>query len=227
LDFAAFERLVRSLTTEIPASYLEGIAAIEVSKRCVPHPVHADVFTMGECVPVHGDTETTVSRIVLYYGSFRALERERSGFSWRDEVWETLTHELRHHIEWRADNESLERFDWAADQNFAREEGRPFDPTFFLSGERVAPHTYRIDDDVFIDVVVRRRPEAWTFTWHGVVYRCEVPAGSLPMFVAVDGLRRPPPGDAVLVFRRRPRLLDLIRRSPVPVGTRVHATPAA
>ena len=216
MDFREFERLVRRLARDIPEAYLDGIAAVDVSPKSVPHPTRADVYTLGECIPLHGDADEAQSRVVLYHGSFRALASTQEDFAWREEAWETLTHELRHHLEWRANADALEVFDWAADQNFARQEGKPFDPLFHLSGERVDDGVFRIDDDVFLDRLVRRRPEAVDLTWHGVRYRVVVPDVPLPLFLTLDGLREPPPGEAIIVLRRRGRLWDLLRRPQPP-----------
>src|SRR5439155_1125503 len=79
------------------------------------------------------------------------LARFAPEFEWRHETWETLSHELRHHLEWRANVEALEAYDWAAEQNFARQEGEAFDPTFYRSGEALAPGVYKVDDDVFVE----------------------------------------------------------------------------
>lgn len=43
--------------------------------------------------------------IALYYGSF--LEVAGEGFDWEAEVWETLLHELRHHLESLAGRDDL------------------------------------------------------------------------------------------------------------------------
>lgn len=220
MDFPAFRRLVERLSREIPDAYLDGIAAIEVSPKTVPHPTRADIYTLGECVPVHGGGDEVTSRVVLYHGSFRALAELRDDFAWRDEAWETLTHELRHHLEWRADAGALEAYDWAAEQNFARHDGQPFDPLFHQSGERVDEGVYRVDDDVFLDRPVRRTPATLEVAWRGEAYAVPVPDVVLPAFVTLDGLREPPPGEVVLVLRRKPRLRDLVRRPPPPVSTR-------
>jgi hypothetical protein len=225
MDFREFERLVRRLAREIPREYLDGIAAVDVSPKTIPHPVRADVYTLGECIPLHGDGDEILSRIVLYHGSFRALAGLHGDFAWRAEAWDTLTHELRHHLEWRANADALEAFDWAAEQNFARQEGQPFDPLFHLSGERVEEHVYRIDDDVFLDRVVRQRPPEAEVTWHGRPYRVVVPDVSLPLLLTLEGLRDPPPGDVVLVVRRRGGLRDLLRRPPAPTQAVTRATP--
>lgn len=216
MQYDEFERLIRHLAADVPARYLVGIATIDVSPRTLPHPTRADVYTLGECIPIHGDLDDVVSRVVVYHGSFRALAKQDEGFSWRDEAWETLTHELRHHLEWRANADALERYDWAAEQNFARQEGRPFDPLFHTAGEEVAERVYRVDDDFFFDVVVRGRPTQYAVTWHGRASQVDVPDRPLPLFLTLDGLEDPPPGEVVVVFRRRPRFRDLLRPKTPP-----------
>jgi len=143
---------VDRLARDVPAEFRDGIVAIDVSPKTVPHPVRGDVYTLGECVPLDwtGGGASLQSRIVLYHGSFQALAR-LGELDWREEAWETLSHELRHHLEWRADAAALEAYDWAAEQNFARHDGQPFDPAFPRSGERIAAGVYKVDDDVFIE----------------------------------------------------------------------------
>ena len=226
-----FRALVARLSTEVPEEFLDGIAEITVSPRAVPHPTRADIFTLGHCIPFHtGDTggaDEIQSRVVLYHGSFRALAELDPDFDWRTETWETLTHELRHHLEWRAREGALEAFDEAAEQNFARMDGEPFDPLFHLSGEAVAEGVYQVDDDFFLDRVVRRLPAVLEFGWHGRSYRATPPAETvLPCFLTVEGIGDPPPGELVLVFRRRAGLFDLFRQ-PRPFTGVVAAEPAA
>jgi hypothetical protein len=131
----AFTKMVEGLRARVPSEFLQGIVSVEVSPKSVPHPIRADVYTLGECIPLEwsGDGTDLHSRVVLYHGSFAALAG-KGGLDWRDEAWETLTHELRHHLEWRANVQALERYDWAAEQNFARHEGEPFDPLFYRAG---------------------------------------------------------------------------------------------
>src|SRR3989441_10647942 len=113
------------------------------------------------------------SRIILYHGSFASLAR-LGDFDWREETWETLTNELRHHLEWRAHLDRLEAYDRAADENFKRHEGQPFDPVFYRSGEELAPGVYKVDDDVFMERTtwnVQRGGEEVEAAWHGRRYR--------------------------------------------------------
>ena len=216
MRLADFEAMVRRMADEVPREFLQGIAEIVVSPRTVPHPTRAEIYTLGECIPLPdgagGGPEAVQSRIVLYHGSFAALARVNGGLDWREEAWETLTHELRHHLEWRARAPDLEEFDWAVEQNFARQDGEAFDPTFFLSGEPVSDGLWRVEDDVFIDRVVARARR----TGGGGLARPELPCRRprgchAPCFLTLDGVADPPEGDLVLVLRRKPGLRDLLR----------------
>ena len=217
---ADFQKMVATMAAELPREYFEGVAAVDVSEKSVPHPTRAEIYTLGECIPIptgpEAGEEGVQSRIVLYHGSFQSLSRIEQGFDWRGEAWETLTHELRHHLEWKARRGDLEKFDRAAEQNFARMEFEPFDPLFYLDGERLAPGWYQVDDDRFHEQLVRELPERVSFDWHGVRYQLQVPPHvTLPAFLTVEGVDDPPPGELVVVLRRKPRIWDLFR-TPTP-----------
>jgi hypothetical protein len=213
-----FEAMVRRLADEVPADFLDGVADIAVSSRTVPHPDRAEIYTLGECIPLPASdpaSEGIQSRIVLYHGSFAALARLQKGFDWRAEAWETLTHELRHHLEWRARAPALEAFDRAVEQNFARQDGEPFDPLFYLDGEPAGEGAYRVEEDVFLDRLVTQVPSTVRVQWRGRLYDVEVPPEtSLPAFLTLEGVAEAPEGDLVLVLRRQPGLRDLVRPRP-------------
>ena len=95
--------------------------------------------------------ETTRSVVALYYGSFRELSRLDPGFDWEGELWETLTHELRHHLESLADQDELGGVDYAMEESFKRSEGLDFDPCYYQSGDEVAPGVFRVETDFFIE----------------------------------------------------------------------------
>ena len=218
--------MVERLAGEVPEQYLQGIAAVEVSSKTIPHPFHPHVFTLGECIPIETGSDHVLSRVVLYHGSFSELARERDDFDWQAEAWETLLHELRHHVEWQAETDSLGEYDWAAEQNFARGAGHPFDPAFYRSGERSAEGVYRVDDDVFIERLVSGvLPTEVEVTWHGRRYVVAVPEARPPLYLALDGLAHPPSGEVVMVFRRRLRLWDLLRRPGTVTQERASAEP--
>ena len=215
-----FEAMIRRLCDEVPTDFFDGIVEVVVSPRTVPHPERSEIFTLGECIPLPiqlgSGLDGVQSRIVLYHGSFAALAQVQDGFDWRVEAWQTLTHELRHHLEWRARAPDLEDFDWAVEHNFARRDGEPFDPTFYLSGEAQPDGKYQVEDDVFIEQIVRSLPQTTTFAWRGRRYSTAVPAeADLPCFLIVEGVTDPPEGDLVLVLRRKPGVRDLFGPSGV------------
>ena len=219
MTFEDFRALVRRLQQDIPAQFERGVSEIDVSPKTVPSPVHRDVYTLGECIPLSwtGNGSDLQSRIVLFYGSFQALAHQRPDFDWRGEAWETLTHELRHHLEFRAHVDALQEFDWAAEQNFARHEGKPFDPLFYRSGERIADGVFKVDDDVFLEGTAE-------FSWHGKRYRAPVDGVQPPAFLTLHGLADAPHGDAVLVLRKHGSLSDLWTR-PTVLQTMVEVVP--
>ncbi len=217
MQLEAFEELVRGMAREVPMRYFDGITEVVVSPRAVAHPTRDDIYTLGECIPLGIDAEgadAVQSRVVLYHGSFAALATFDSAFDWEAEAWETLTHELRHHVEWRAQQATLEHYDAAAEANFARQDGEGFDPLFFHEGLRIEPDVYEVDDDIFVDIVVAEIPDPITFTWRGRRYHAARPDGmTLPAYLEVGGLIDPPVGDLVLVVRRKVRFRDLFRHA--------------
>jgi hypothetical protein len=222
-----FEAMVAEMVRELPAEFRAGIAGIEVTPKTVPHPLRDGVYTLGECIPhsfgAPGEGGAGLrSSVLLHHGSFAALAAGSPGFDWREEAWETLTHEIRHHLEWRADAAALEAFDAAVEANYARQEGERFDPLFFQDGERLAPSVTKVEDDVFVDRPLGRR--AWRraggsqvpVEWHGRAWRVTLPL-RLPdvLFVTLLGLEPEPAGDVVLVVRRKAGLRDLLRHPEV------------
>ena len=217
MRLADFEVMVNGMAAELPAEYLDGIAEVLVSRSTLPHPVRADVYTLGECIPLPAtadDVDSIQSRVVLYHGSFQALAGTDPEFDWREEAWETLTHEIRHHLEWRARAPALEALDAAAEANFARHDGEAFDPSFYRDGEEVAPGVFRVEDDYFLEI--RPRGDEAEFAWHGRAWTASLPAGTAaPAFLTVQGLDEPPPGDLVLVIPRRTGIAGLFKAPDV------------
>src|SRR3989442_4009763 len=224
-----FRSLVDRLARDVPAEFSDGIVAIEVSPKSLPHPLRSEVYTLGECVPLDwsGSGADLQSRVVLYHGSFAALAR-LGDFDWRAEAWETLTHELRHHLEWRAIFSRLEAYEWAAEENFKRHEGAPFDALSYRSGECVEDEVWKVDDDLFVSLDDSgARGKEIEIPWHGRAYQVAVPPVELTtaLFLILDGLRDPPPGDAVVVVKPAQGLRDLLRRHPAPVQVVARGTP--
>lgn len=159
MTFEAFERRAREMFDEVPDEMRRGVTYLVVSEEAVPHPEIADVYTLGECATGEYDLgfdapDVIRSGVHLYYGSFRKLAELDPEFDWEGELWETITHEIRHHRESTAGEDALEDFDYAADENFKRREGQPFDPLFYRAGEPVAENAWEVDGDLFVERLI-------------------------------------------------------------------------
>lgn len=162
MDFQTFERRAREIYATVPDRFLEGIDGLEVSLRTELHPTLPEVFTLGECLTEHypsefGGAGEVRSIVVLYYGSFLELARRDEAFDWEGELYETITHEVRHHLESLAAENQLEEIDYAEDQNFHRRQGEPFDPFFFRAGNLQDDGSWEVGGDLFLEVPVDRR----------------------------------------------------------------------
>jgi predicted Zn-dependent protease with MMP-like domain len=169
MKFEEFEATARRMWSEIPEEYKEGIDGLVVRKEALEHPEHDDYFTLGMCFTEpypggYGGPESTRSILALYYGSFVGIAEDDPEFPWEDELWETITHELRHHLEYLVEDETLERVDYAAEQSHLRFEGLDFDPWYFQSGLQVAPGVYRVEGDVYVEQ--KWKPDAFLATGH-------------------------------------------------------------
>ena len=114
--------------------------------------------------------------MVLYYGSFLELSRRDENFDWEGELYETITHEVRHHLESLATEDQLEEIDFAEDQNFHRRQGEPFDPFFFRAGVRRDDGGWEVGGDIFLEVQVDRE-KGWPVPvqWQGETVHLERP----------------------------------------------------
>ena len=156
MNYADFERRAQEIFAGIPPDLRGGVEFLVVSRRRVPHPELPEVYTLGECATGELDLgmdlpDAMRSAVHLYHGSFRAVAALDSDFDWETELEETLLHEIRHHRESTAGEDALEDFDYAADENFKRREGLPFDPLFYRSGEPVDAGAWEVDGDLFVE----------------------------------------------------------------------------
>jgi hypothetical protein len=106
MDFELFSRSAERCFAGIPPEFVRGITGVHVHRGAKVHPEMADYYTLGECgddeAAALTDPEALLSRIHLYYGSFRAIAAREPGFDWEEELRETILHEVRHHLEDRA-----------------------------------------------------------------------------------------------------------------------------
>ena len=202
----------------IPEEYRQGIDGVEPLRKTVPHPTIPDVFTLGECLSEHypsdfGGAGDIQSRVVLYYGSFLELSRSDKGWDWEEELWETITHEIRHHLEHLASDDALDELDYAEDQNFARRDGNRFDPFFHRSGVPIAEGRFEVDGDVFIELEVDVEGNGRIlFEWEGEELEVGTPddLGDIH-FARVGDITLYEDGDLFLVLIRRRRAREWLR----------------
>ena len=198
MTFDEFSRVAQEVFQGIPEAYREGIEGVTTVEAVESHPELPGVVTLGECLTqaFHSEwqgPETTRSRVVLYYGSFRQIAQDDPDFDWEGEVRETLTHELQHHLESLADEDALEAMDYAVDEAFKREREEPFDPWYFQWGESLGEGMYRVDDEVYIERGLSEAEfdqlEEISFTWEGRDYQIPRPEklGDVH-FVVVGGI---------------------------------------
>jgi hypothetical protein len=184
MDFESFSRLAHERFETIPPEFLAGVDGLTVRPEALPHPTLSTVYTLGQCLTESYPSdwtgpETLRSVVVLYHGSFRALAQEGPGFDWEEQLWETLTHELRHHLESLANEDALEGVDYALEEAFHRAEGLEFDPVYYRSGLEIVPGVFQVEYDFFIE-------QSWTpedflskelleFFWHGEALKVRRP----------------------------------------------------
>jgi hypothetical protein len=234
MTFEEFEREATAVWEEIPDTYRSGVDGLVLERKHQAHPTIEDIYTLGECLTESYPSgwegpETTRSVLVLYYGSFRRLSAMDPEFDWRYEIWETITHELRHHLESLAAEDALEDVDFAMDENFKRLRGEPFDPFFFRAGEPVGPGMYQAERDFFIELEYAGEPGAAVeFDWQGRPAVAPVPEelGDVTFLQVVSLLEGEeetldPDLELCLVLVRRQGLLRgmsrWLRREPVDV----------
>lgn len=220
MTFGAFQRRAHHLWRRIPKRYCQGVDGLVVSRDTVASETR-DVYTLGECMtetyPSDFDgPETVRSVVVLYYGSFRRMAAGDASFDWDREIWETLTHELRHHLESLAEEDSLESYDYAAEQHFRRQEGEAFDPYYYRYGTVESVGVYGVEGDVFIETI--RPPRALAsgvveISWRGRGLRVPLPADPGDVcFIRLTGERTGEGGAVTVVVIQRRGWLEVIRR---------------
>ncbi|HEX6926946.1 MAG TPA: metallopeptidase family protein [Longimicrobiaceae bacterium] len=227
MDFQTFEARAREIFESVPERFLEGIDGLEVSRRAVPHPSLPEVYTLGECLTEQypsefGGAGEVRSVVVLYYGSFLELSRIDEDFDWEAELYETITHEVRHHLESLATEDELEEIDYAEDQNFRRREGERFDPFFYRSGARRGAAAWEVDGDLFLEVHVERErgwPVELTHEGRRVLLERPEPLGEVHFLTIEEWSDDRHEVVAVLLPRRRwwEWLWGWLRRRPVEV----------
>ncbi len=231
MKFDDFEAGALRHWENVPAQYKQGVDRLVIERDARAHQDLDEIYTLGECITEgypsdFGGPDTTRSAVVLYYGSFLRLSQMDPDFDWDRELWETLTHELQHHLEALADEDALEDFDYAVDENFKRLNGDSFDPLFFRAGEELGDGRYRVEQDVFIELDPGSLDSSasWIeFEWENTRYRLPRPVVSADVgYVRVTSGPELDGGElwVVIVPRRSVLTLlrDTLRRHPLEVS---------
>ncbi len=115
-----FESMANRLFDEIPPPLLEGLngGIIIQEEACQEDPDLPDVYVLGHYVE---DPFGLGCYIVLYYGSFAAILGDEPPEVWEDELWETMIHEVQHHVEARAGESNLDIQDMIELERLRRE----------------------------------------------------------------------------------------------------------
>jgi predicted Zn-dependent protease with MMP-like domain len=129
MDYDEFQAIVAEMVEEIPEEFLRGLQGIHALEQERPEEEYEDVWRLGEYLDPGaedflGAGEGLGRHVALYFGSFSRIAELDPEFDWEEEIWETLTHELRHHVESLAGDATLVDEDLRQGQSFERRDER-------------------------------------------------------------------------------------------------------
>ena len=123
LTFDRVGEILDGIADHFPQALFEGLnGGVNLLEDTVPDPE----FPEGEMYILGEYCEDALGRYInLYYGSFAALAEQEDWTEedWRQELRQTLAHELTHHMESRAGTHALDDRDAAELAEFRREFG--------------------------------------------------------------------------------------------------------
>lgn len=128
MTYDEFQQTIAEMVEEIPPEFMRGLQGVHALEQERPEEEYEEVWRLGEYLDPGsedflGAGEGLGRHVALYYGSFRRVAEFDSDFDWEEEIWETLTHELRHHVESLAGDASLIEEDMRVGESFKRREG--------------------------------------------------------------------------------------------------------
>lgn len=128
MTFDEFKAALAEMVDEIPDEFLRELQGVHALPEARLEAGFREVYRMGEYLDPGPESflsagEGLGRHVALYYGSFARIAEADPSFDWEAELWETLTHELRHHVESLAGDVSLIEDDLRRDRAF-REAGR-------------------------------------------------------------------------------------------------------
>ncbi|HZJ09570.1 MAG TPA: metallopeptidase family protein [Trueperaceae bacterium] len=125
MTFDEFSTLIEEMVEDIPDEFMRGLQGVHVLPEAREEEGFEEVYRLGEYLdpgPADflGAGEGLGRHVALYHGSFAAIAAQNPSFDWEDEAWETLTHELRHHVESLAGEDFLAQEDDFDSRDFPR-----------------------------------------------------------------------------------------------------------
>jgi hypothetical protein len=125
VTYEEFRHATEALIREIPKDFLEGLQGIHVIEDGKPEEEYVEVWRLGEYLDPGpqdflGAGEGLGRHVALYYGSFVRVAYKNPNFDWEEELWDTITHELRHHVESLAGDVTLTEEDLTRQRKFTR-----------------------------------------------------------------------------------------------------------
>lgn len=125
MTYEEFSALIEEMVEDVPEEFMRGLQGVHVLPDAREEEGYEEVYRLGEYLdpgPADflGAGEGLGRHIALYHGSFAAIAAADPSFDWEEEAWETLTHELRHHVESLAGEDWLVQEDEAVSREFDR-----------------------------------------------------------------------------------------------------------
>lgn len=104
MTYERFRATVEAMIDDIPDVFLQELQGVHALREAKAEEGYRDVWRMGEYLDPGpddflGGSEGLGRHVALYWGSFRKIAKGDPEFDWEEEIWETLTHELQHHVE--------------------------------------------------------------------------------------------------------------------------------
>ena len=111
MTYERFKAIIEEMMEDIPEEFTEGLQGVHVLEHVKREERYEGVVRLGEYLDPGPESFLGGSglgrHVALYYGSFKDIAAGEPNFDWEEEIWETLTHELRHHVESLAGDDSL------------------------------------------------------------------------------------------------------------------------
>ena len=105
-SFEWFEAKARELLTKLPEEFFNGLnggVVVEEGERLSEFAEDGDLYVLG----IYMRSSGTGKQIRLYYGSFlKVVPHSEAAFE--KQLWKTIRHEFRHHLETKAGIRDLE-----------------------------------------------------------------------------------------------------------------------